>query len=61
MTYEQMIELGEKVGNVDKGMDKNKIDVKIVILFQKLRKIIFSKKMKSFDNRQADKLILTLY
>jgi hypothetical protein len=39
MTYEQMLELGEKVGTVERGLDKKQIE--------KLKKIVFSKKLSS--------------
>ena len=37
MTYEQMLELGEKVGTVERGLDKKQIE--------KLKKIAFTKKL----------------
>lgn len=54
MTYEQMMDLGEKVGNVENGLNKKEIEV-IVNYKQKLKKVKFSKRLKSYNTKLPDK------
>lgn len=46
MSYEQLIELGENVGTVSKGLKKEQIEV-IFDNIKKLRKTKYTKKMNS--------------